>query len=84
MFQIKLYEAIETDIKVYLVLELADGGDLLEYINNKGSLRENDVRGMFCQLLATVAYCHKESVAHRDLKCENILLDYKGRVKITG
>lgn len=83
-FQVKLYEAIETEIKVYLVLELAEGGDLLEFINNKNAVDEDEARSLFCQILATMAYCHKESVVHRDLKCENILLDDKGRIKITG
>jgi serine/threonine protein kinase len=81
---VKLYEAIETDTKVYLVLELAEGGDLLEFINNKTVVGENEARALFCQLAATMAYCHKESVVHRDLKCENLLLDENGRLKITG
>ena len=66
------------------MLELAEGGDLLEFINSKKVVPENEARALFCQLAATLAYCHKEAVVHRDLKCENLLLDEKGRLKITG
>ncbi|EDO47961.1 predicted protein, partial [Nematostella vectensis] len=80
---IQLYEAIETETKVYLILELAEGGDLLEYINKNALLPEERARVIFCQFVATMAYCHKERVVHRDLKCENLLLDANGRLKIT-
>lgn len=82
--QIKLHEVVETSTKVYIILQLASKGDLLEYINNKATLSEDQVRILFCQLAAAMAYCHKEQVAHRDLKCENILIDGEGKLKVTG
>ena len=82
--QIKLHEVVETSTKVYIILQLASKGDLLEYINNKPMLSEDEVRILFCQLAAAMAYCHKEQVVHRDLKCENILLDGEGKLKVTG
>ena len=42
------------------------------------------MRILFCQLAAAMTYCHKEHVVHRDLKCENILLDGEGKLKVTG
>lgn len=75
---------METSTKVYIILQLASKGDLLEYINNKSVLSEEEVRTLFCQLAAAMAYCHKEHVVHRDLKCENILLDAEGKLKVTG
>ena len=75
---------METSTKVYIVLQLASKGDLLEYVNNNPMLKEEEVRMLFCQLAAAMAYCHKEHVVHRDLKCENILLDKEGRLKVTG
>lgn len=82
--QIRLHEVVETTTKVYIVLQLASKGDLLEYVNNNPTLSEDEVRMLFCQLAAAMAYCHKEQVVHRDLKCENILLDKEGRLKVTG
>ena len=75
---------METATKVYLVMQLAANGDLLEHINNKSTLAEDEARLLFCQLAAAMAYCHKEHVVHRDLKCENILIDGDGKLCVTG
>lgn len=75
---------METSTKVFLILQLASKGDLLEYINSKPTLTENEVRILFCQLAAAMAFCHKEHVVHRDLKCENILIGGDGKLKVTG
>lgn len=63
---------------------MASQGDLLEFINKNPMLSEDKVRTLFCQLAAAMTYCHKEQVVHRDLKCENILLDGEGKLKVTG
>lgn len=75
---------METSTKVFLILQLASKGDLLEYINNRTMLSEDEVRMLFCQLAAAMAYCHKEQVVHRDLKCENILIGGDDKLKVTG
>ncbi|XP_068716922.1 testis-specific serine/threonine-protein kinase 1-like [Montipora capricornis] len=80
---IRLHEVVETSTKVYIVLQLASQGDLLEFINNNPVLSEDQVRIMFCQLAAAMAYCHKEHIVHWDLKCENILLVGEGKLKVT-
>ncbi|KAL9956243.1 hypothetical protein ACROYT_G037693 [Oculina patagonica] len=80
---IKLHEVVETSTKVFLILQLASKGDLLEYINSRPLLSENEVRMLFCQLAAAMSYCHKEHVVHRDLKCENILIGGDGKLKVT-
>ncbi|XP_067044309.1 uncharacterized protein [Acropora muricata] len=80
---IRLHEVVETSTKVYIVLQLASQGDLLEFINSHPMLTEDQVRILFCQLAAAMTYCHKEHVVHRDLKCENILLDGEGKLKVT-
>ena len=65
-------------------MEYVEKGDLLEYLNSKDDIPEDEIRRLFQQLVLSVGYCHKEKVVHRDIKCENILLDNKGRLKITG
>ena len=72
---IGLYEAIETSSRIYLVLDMADGGDMLDYIKTNGAVTENEARKFFRQLIDASEYLHKLDVVHRDLKCENILLD---------
>lgn len=72
---IALYEAIETNSRIFLVLDMADGGDLLDYIKTNGAVCEPEARKFFRQLIDAAEYLHNLGVVHRDLKCENILLD---------
>ena len=72
---IGLNEAIETSSRIFLVMDMADGGDLLDYIKTNGAISENEARSFFRQLVVASEYLHSMDVVHRDLKCENILLD---------
>ena len=72
---IGLYEAIETSSRIFLVMDIADGGDLLDYIKTNGAVCEPEARKFFRQLVDAAEYLHNLGVVHRDLKCENILLD---------
>ncbi|NXU48909.1 TSSK1 kinase, partial [Turnix velox] len=81
---IKTYEIFETMVgKVYIVMELGEKGDLLDYIKSKGAMKEDLARDKFQQLAAAVKYCHDSELAHRDLKCENILLDENLNIKLS-
>ncbi|NXG52759.1 TSSK1 kinase, partial [Psilopogon haemacephalus] len=61
--------------KVYIVMELAEKGDLLNYIRLTGAIKEEVACSKFQQLASAIKYCHDLEVVHRDLKCENVLLD---------
>ena len=83
---VKLYDVIE-DPKTgtyYLVLELAAGGELFDYIVARGKLKEREARKFFRQIISGVEYCHSNLVIHRDLKPENLLLDTDNNIKING
>lgn len=67
--------------KYYIFLEIAEAGDLLEYIQRHGPVYEAQAKVWFRQMMKALNYCHGEGVAHRDLKCENILLEQNGDVK---
>ncbi|XP_065095529.1 uncharacterized protein Snrk [Ochlerotatus camptorhynchus] len=82
---VRLYEVIDTQTKLYLILELGDGGDLYDYImrHDKG-LSENVAREYFRQIVRAISYCHQLHVVHRDLKPENVVFFEKlGVVKLT-
>uniref|UniRef100_A0A5F9D365 non-specific serine/threonine protein kinase n=1 Tax=Oryctolagus cuniculus TaxID=9986 RepID=A0A5F9D365_RABIT len=81
---VKTYEIFETsDGKVYIVMELGVQGDLLEFIKTRGALHEDDARKKFHQLSSAIKYCHDLDVVHRDLKCENLLLDKDFNIKLS-
>lgn len=80
---IRVYEVLEIGDKVFVVMDLATGGDLLDYIKEKGYVEESLTKKIFLQMLQAVKHCHKHGVLHRDLKCENILLDEGNNVKLT-
>ncbi|KAI8810721.1 kinase-like domain-containing protein [Cladochytrium replicatum] len=82
-FIVKLYEVIETDQYIGMVMEYASGGELFEHILAHRYLREKDACRFFAQLIAGVHYLHHNHIVHRDLKLENLLLDSHRNIVIT-
>lgn len=82
---VRLYEVIDTATKLYLILELGDGGDLYDYImRHDAGLSEELAKEYFRQIVKAISYCHKLHVVHRDLKPENVVFFEKlGVVKLT-
>uniref|UniRef100_A0A7S1IWQ6 Protein kinase domain-containing protein n=1 Tax=Eutreptiella gymnastica TaxID=73025 RepID=A0A7S1IWQ6_9EUGL len=79
---IRLYEVVETDTDIILVMEYVKGGELFQYIINNWPLSHNVVRKFFQQLICAVEHIHYFRVVHRDLKPENVLVDQDGNVKL--
>ncbi|KAG6725740.1 hypothetical protein I3842_02G046000 [Carya illinoinensis] len=71
---IRLFDAIETEDKIYLVLEYCDGGDLAAYIQRHGKVSEAVARHFMRQLAAGLQILHEKHLIHRDLKPQNLLL----------
>jgi SNF-related kinase len=66
LLQVRLYEVIDTQTRLYLVLEFADGGDMYDYImRHEGGLEEDAAREYFKQIVAAIQYCHRLHVVHR-------------------
>jgi len=79
---VKLYEVIETDKTLYLIMEYASGGEVFDYLVAHGRMKEKEARAKFRQIVSSVQYCHQKHVIHRDLKAENLLLDADMNIKI--
>ncbi|VDK17586.1 unnamed protein product, partial [Anisakis simplex] len=79
---IKVYDIICSGPIVCLVQEYATNGDLLHRIKCKKRLNEDESRFFFRQIIEALKYLKSIRVAHRDLKCENILLDAFDNVKL--
>lgn len=71
---VKFYDACEDALNVYIVMELCEGGELLDRILARGGrYTEEDAKAIVVQILSVVAFCHLQGVVHRDLKPENFL-----------
>ncbi|KAK4426352.1 CDPK-related kinase [Sesamum alatum] len=75
---IQFYDAYEDQDNVYIVMELCEGGELLDRILSRGGkYTEEDAKTVMIQILNVVAFCHLQGVVHRDLKPENFLFTSK-------
>ncbi|KAG6904518.1 hypothetical protein DXG01_009293 [Tephrocybe rancida] len=72
-----MYEVIATEPSIWIATELCCGGEPFDYRAEKGGLSEDE-------LCPAAAHLYDNSIAHRDLKSENVLLDGRYRVKVGG
>lgn len=78
-----IYEILTIQNVVFIFMELAEGGDLLDYLKKRGAIAERKAQVWFTQIAEALQYMHRLGVAHRDLKSENILIDKHGNAKFT-
>ena len=72
---IRLYAAYESPHKLYLVTELASGGELMKRLaTTEKTYSEDAVRDHIRAILTAVQYMHEKGCVHRDIKPENVLL----------
>lgn len=71
---IRLHESVQEEGVLYLVFDLALGGELFDDLIAKKVYTEHNSLHLMQQILDAVKYCHDKNIIHRDLKPENILL----------
>jgi serine kinase len=71
---INTHDVIRSNNLMYIVIDYAERGDLLQHIRDNGPIPDKEAKNMFRQILSAVKYLHETNIAHRDLKCENILI----------
>ncbi|XP_058448271.1 testis-specific serine/threonine-protein kinase 1-like [Malaya genurostris] len=69
--------------RVFIFMRLAERGDLLSFIRKHGGLVEGQARYWFYQMVDAINYLHQMDIAHRDLKCENILISKNMNIKLS-
>lgn len=83
-FIVKLYDVIETETQVVLVMEMVTGGSTHGFLKSKPNRRmeESNARRIIAQLLSALSYLHNKCISHRDIKLENVMLDERRSVKL--
>mmetsp|Transcript_28591 Transcript_28591/g.42388 ORF Transcript_28591/g.42388 Transcript_28591/m.42388 type:complete len:294 (-) Transcript_28591:42-923(-) len=74
---IKLYNVYTTKKRIYIVMELMAGGELFDYVVQKGTLTEAEASTIVRMVTDALVYMHEKNIIHRDLKPENLLLTRK-------
>ncbi|GAB5034263.1 camk camk1 protein kinase [Nannochloropsis oceanica] len=74
---IHLEDVFETEERIYMVMELMRGGELFDYVVEKGTLSEEEASELVRCLASAIAYMHSLEIIHRDLKPENLLLTHR-------
>ncbi len=67
----------------YIVMEYVPGGDLKDLMDEKGPMPESELSRIGAALAAGLAHAHERGVVHRDVKPQNVLMDERGRPKLT-
>ncbi|CAN2391421.1 positive regulation of sphingomyelin catabolic process, partial [Pristimantis euphronides] len=75
--------AFQTKSSVYYIMELATGGDMYKFIDDRFPFDDASLQFMAAEMVCGVQFLHRNGIIHRDLKPQNILMTGEGRPKIT-
>lgn len=73
---IQLYDVYVSEARIYIVMELMEGGELFDFVVQKGTLTEEEASTIVRKVTSALVYMHSNHIIHRDLKPENLLLKH--------
>jgi len=73
-FIVKIYDCFATENNIYIVLEFCNQGNLLDVMQKKKKLAEEEAIFIIYQVVSAIDYLSKRGIVHRDIKPENIFI----------
>lgn len=67
---IQLLDIFISEQKIFIVMELMEGGELFDYVVQKGTLTEDEAANIVQKVTSAMVYMHSKNIVHRDLKPE--------------
>jgi len=81
-FVVSLHYSFQTATNLYMVLDYCNRGDLLNYLDQKARMTEEEARFVLCQIIIAIQHLHSQHIVYRDMKPENILIDSQSNCKL--
>lgn len=82
-FHVEFIEAFRTQKYLHLVLEFCPAGELFYHLSLRKKFSEDDARVIIAEIILAIEHLHKHNISYRDLKPENVLVDFRGHIKLT-
>ncbi|KAI3799568.1 hypothetical protein L1987_34867 [Smallanthus sonchifolius] len=80
---VQIHRLYEEENYVHMIIDLCDSPDLFDVITARaGVFSESEAASIFSPLISSIGYCHRLGIAHRDIKPDNILFDFRGTLKL--
>ena len=79
---VKLFEVFEDERNYYLVMECAQGGDLMREVRRRKRFAEEDFKPLLRQIVRSLHHLHSNCILHRDVKLDNVLLAENNQIKL--
>ena len=79
---VKYYEIYEDSKSLYIIMEQCQGITIYDKLASGGKIYEDEAAKISQQMLRAVYHCHTNSVTHRDIKLENIIINEFGSAKL--
>ena len=78
----KILEVFNDEEYMLIIMEYINGGNLFSFVKKRRKLSEKMSKFLFRQIILGIQHIHSKNVVHRDIKLENILIDFNNNVKI--
>ncbi|MCQ2821506.1 MAG: serine/threonine-protein kinase [archaeon] len=82
-FIVRLFYAFQDKDNLYFVTEFMQGGEMFFHLHRNPQYKDKAVIFYLSEILLAIEYMHKKNYIYRDLKPENVLIDFQGHIKLT-